>query len=67
LIITSIQDNVINYEITINNIIGEIALSTSGHNNENEIIFDMSALAPGIYFIALDLDGNRVIRKIVKE
>ena len=61
------KDNLFNHNISIYNILGEIVYSNTIENNSNEVTIDLSALATGIYLVALDINGNRVVNKLVKE
>ena len=53
--------------ITVYNLAGELLFSVQNEVNENKVTIDISALASGIYFIQLEMNGNCVIEKVVKE
>jgi len=47
--------------------LGKLIYFKSKQNISNEISIDVSALAPGIYFVVFDIEGNRVVKKVVRE
>lgn len=54
-------------EIRIYDILGKIVFADLDENIEQQKTIDMSGLASAIYYIEVDLDGNKVMRKVVKE
>lgn len=60
-------DEVHNVEITLFNTIGEDVLLGRNENIIHKTTIDISALSTGIYFMEIDLDGKRMMQKIVKE
>ena len=53
--------------ITVFNLAGEVMFSIPNEEIENKITIDISHLASGIYFIRLDMNGNRMTQKVFKE
>jgi len=57
------------YNLTMMNITGKVVMNDSGNllQDENELTVDVSSFVPGIYFLTVDLDGERVVKKVVVE
>jgi hypothetical protein len=54
-------------DVTLFNILGEVVHFSPGENFGQKKTIDISALSTGIYFVELNIDGTRVIEKLVKE
>jgi len=61
------EDGYFNVGITLLNVLGEVVYFSPGENIGRKKTIDISALATGIYFVELNIDGNRVVEKVVKE
>jgi carboxyl-terminal processing protease len=66
LTIAFVEDKLHDLDICLFNILGEIVFSSKDQNIAYEKTIDLSSLANGIYFIELNIDGNRVAKKVVK-
>ena len=60
-------DEFFNVDIVVFNVLGEVVFSSPEENIAHKKTIDISAWSTGIYFIQLNIDGNRVIEKVVKE
>lgn len=60
-------ENILDVDIALYNILGEVVFSKSNQNIVQRMTIDISSLATGIYLIELNLNGSRVMKKIVKE
>ncbi len=54
-------------EIKLFNILGEVVFSSPIENISHQKTIDISDLAAGIYFVQVNIDGNKVMKKVVKE
>jgi len=57
------------YNLTMMNITGKVVMNNSGSlmQDENELTVDVSSFVPGIYFLTVELDGERIVKKVVIE
>lgn len=62
-----VGDEFHNVEVTLFNTIGEAVLSDRNENIFHKTTIDISSLSSGIYFMAANMDGEIVMKKIVKE
>jgi hypothetical protein len=53
--------------ITIYNIVGEVVYSSSDQIAFLIKTIDTSTLATGLYFVEINMDGQRAVKKLVKE
>jgi len=56
-----------NVGINLYNVYGDVVYSRTDELAGQNITIDISALSPGIYFVELNVDGHRMIEKVVKE
>jgi len=56
-----------NVDITLLNTLGEVVYFIPNESIIQKKSIDISALTPGIYFVELNIDGNKVVGKVVKE
>jgi hypothetical protein len=61
------KDEISNLQIRIFNSAGDIVLSSNDENISQKKTIDVSALSSGIYLIEMNIDGEKFVRKVVKE
>jgi len=61
------EDKLFDVGITLINILGEVVFSSTFENIAQEKTIDVSGLTTGIYFVELEINGVRVMKKVVKE
>jgi len=57
-------DEFFNLGITLHNTLGEVVYSSPDENISHEKTIDVSTLSTGIYFVELNIDGNKVIEDL---
>ena len=60
-------DKLQDIEITMYNTLGEAVYRSPKQINVQKKIIDIDMLSPGIYFLELNIDGKRIVEKVVKE
>ncbi len=61
------DDKAFDLGINMFNIVGDLVFTSSDKNIAHEKTIDISALPNAIYFIELNINGNRIMKKIVKQ
>ena len=61
------ENNIDDIEFTLYNLAGQIVFPDDNKKIEYNKTIDISALIPGIYFVELNVNGTRVMKKVVKE
>jgi len=49
------------------NIVGDLVFTSSEKNIAHEKTIDISALPNAIYFLELNVNGKRIMKKVIKE
>ncbi len=53
--------------ITLFSVYGEIVFSDKIQYSRHEVPIDINVLPAGVYFVCVEIDGNKMVRKVVKE